>query len=130
MARAARGFEVRDMTKLTVAEGKAALVRRNGEAGTPARRAITLFERPDFDVRLYAPVGADYPQTPHLRDELYVIASGSGSFTSAGQKTSCNEGDLFFVPAGGEHGFSDLSDDFSTWVIFIGPPPGRVKIAG
>jgi hypothetical protein len=111
------------MIKLTVADGFTALNRRNEQDGTPARRAIMLFERADFDVRLYAPTGADYPQNPHARDELYVIASGSGKFTSADETETCREGDVFFVPAGGEHGFSDLSADFSTWVIFFGPTP-------
>ena len=111
------------MIKLTVAEGLAALNRRNEQDHTPGRRAVGLFERPDFDVRLYAPIGADHPQRPHVRDELYVIANGSGRFTSADETETCCEGDVFFIPAGGEHGFSDLSADFSTWVIFLGPPP-------
>ena len=72
------------MIKLTVAEGLAALDRRNQQEGTPGRRAVGLIERPDFDVRLYAPIGADYPQTPHVRDELYVIASGHAGFDLAG----------------------------------------------
>jgi mannose-6-phosphate isomerase-like protein (cupin superfamily) len=109
--------------KLSVAEGLATLNRRNEQDHTPGRRAVTLFERPDFDVRLYAPIGSDYPQTPHVRDELYVIACGTGKFTSAGETETCGEGDVFFVPGGGEHGFSDLSDNFSTWVVFFGPPP-------
>jgi mannose-6-phosphate isomerase-like protein (cupin superfamily) len=75
-------------------------------------------------VLLYAPISGDYPQTPHIRDELYVIASGSGQFTAAGETEACAEGDVFFVPGGMDHGFSDLSADFSTWVIFIGPAPG------
>ena len=38
----------------------------------------------DFDVSLYKPEKID-PQTPHARDELYVIASGSGKFFCAGE---------------------------------------------
>jgi mannose-6-phosphate isomerase-like protein (cupin superfamily) len=113
------------MIKLTVAEGLAALDRRNQQEGTPGRRAVGLIERPDFDVRLYAPIGADYPQTPHVRDELYVIASGSGKFTLGDETETCAEGDMLFVAGGAEHGFSELSPDFSTWVIFLGPAPSR-----
>jgi oxalate decarboxylase/phosphoglucose isomerase-like protein (cupin superfamily) len=82
-----------------------------------------LFERGDVSVELYAPRGADI-QSPHTRDELYIIASGSGTFRRADRVCNFNAGDLLFVPAHVAHRFESFSDDFRTWVIFFGPEGG------
>jgi mannose-6-phosphate isomerase-like protein (cupin superfamily) len=83
-----------------------------------------LIEKETFDVSLYRPEKID-PQTPHARDELYVIASGSGKFFCAGETEAIATGDVLFVAAGVEHRFEDFTDDFATWVIFIGARPGK-----
>jgi mannose-6-phosphate isomerase-like protein (cupin superfamily) len=83
-----------------------------------------LIEKETFDVSLYKPEKID-PQTPHARDELYVIASGSGKFFCAGETESIGAGDVLFVAAGVEHRFENFTDDFSTWVIFFGNRPGK-----
>jgi mannose-6-phosphate isomerase-like protein (cupin superfamily) len=75
-------------------------------------------------VEYYAPVEAD-KQTPHLQDELYVIASGNSMFYRDGERTICKAGDVLFVPAGMEHRFENFSSDFATWVIFYGPSGGE-----
>ena len=77
-----------------------------------------------FDVGLYRPEGSD-PQGPHKRDEIYVVAAGTGAFLRGEERTDCKPGDLLFVPAGVEHRFEAFSADFSTWVVFFGPKPGR-----
>ncbi|CAB3800120.1 hypothetical protein LMG28138_04794 [Pararobbsia alpina] len=82
-----------------------------------------LFERGDVSVELYAPRGTD-TQSPHARDELYIVASGSGTFRRADQVCEFKSGDLLFVPAHVEHRFASFSDDFRTWVIFFGPEGG------
>ncbi|MFL9898260.1 cupin domain-containing protein [Paraburkholderia fungorum] len=82
-----------------------------------------LFERGDVSVELYAPRGSD-TQLPHTRDELYIVASGSGTFRRADQVCEFNSGDMLFVPAHVEHRFESFSDDFRTWVIFFGPENG------
>ena len=74
----------------------------------------------DVSVELYKPVGEDR-QTPHTRDELYIVATGSGLFTLEDEEFPFAEGDVIFVPAHAEHRFSSFSEDFSTWVIFFGP---------
>ena len=43
------------------------------------KRFITLFEHGSLQVEIYAPRGHD-PQQPHTRDEVYVVAHGSGVF--------------------------------------------------
>lgn len=84
----------------------------------------TLFEHGSLQVEIYRPILVDH-QTPHTRDEIYVIASGSGQFI-CGQKTQEFEvGEVLFVPAGVEHRFINFSDDFSTWVFFYGPEGGE-----
>ncbi len=74
----------------------------------------------EASVELYKPIGEDR-QSPHTKDELYVVASGSGMFTLENSEFAFDTGDVIFVPAHAEHRFSSFSDDFSTWVIFFGP---------
>ncbi|HSC17949.1 MAG TPA: cupin domain-containing protein [Rhizomicrobium sp.] len=71
-----------------------------------------------FDLGLYQPVDMD-SQTPHARDELYIVARGGGRFTCAGETKPFTPGDVFFVPAGTDHRFVEFSEDFATWVIFF-----------
>lgn len=99
------------MSKLSLAEGLAAL------GGDDFAR---LLERSDFDVGIYAPRHGD-PQAPHRRDEIYIIAQGTGEFILDGDTYGFTAGDVFFVPANTEHRFVKFSAGFSTWVIFLGP---------
>jgi len=101
------------MARLSIADSQATLA----AAGSDFARFL---ERPSCDVSLYKPVGVD-SQKPHLRDELYVIASGSGGFICEARTDAFGPGDIFFVPAGTDHRFVSFSADFSTWVIFLGP---------
>jgi len=84
----------------------------------------TLFEHGSLQVEIYKPEQVDY-QTPHLRDELYVIASGSGEFINGDEKHLFETGEVLFVPAGVEHRFINFTEDFSTWVFFYGPKGGE-----
>ncbi|WP_414475812.1 cupin domain-containing protein [Microvirga sp. M2] len=85
----------------------------------------TFFEQGDaITVELYAPVGTD-KQQPHERDELYVIASGHGTFSRGGEIVTFGPGDLLYVPAHVPHRFETFSDEFKTWVIFYGPKRTR-----
>lgn len=73
---------------------------------------------------LYAPRGRD-EQGPHQQDELYVVLTGSGTFSKAGMEMPFGPGDLIFVEAGLDHRFMDFSDDFTCWAIFWGPQGGE-----
>ena len=75
-------------------------------------------------IKLYAPRGND-PQTPHSRDEVYVVAEGSGEFVCGATRKSFQPHDVLFVAAGVEHRFEDFSDDFAVWVFFYGPEGGE-----
>lgn len=88
-------------------------------------RDVELFHHGTLTIELYAPRGID-PQTPHSRDEIYVIASGTGMFRHAQDKdVPFGPGDVFFVAAGVEHRFKDFSDDLAAWVFFYGPDGGE-----
>jgi mannose-6-phosphate isomerase-like protein (cupin superfamily) len=82
--------------------------------------AVAMARVRGAEIEYYAPVSVDL-QRPHARDEIYIIASGSGTFTAADESVSFATGDVLFVPARVEHRFSGFSDDFATWVIFYGP---------
>ena len=90
----------------------------------PGRLSARIFTSGMLEIRWYAPHGVD-PQTPHARDEAYVIVSGEGYFRCDGTLTPCRTGDFLFVPAHSEHRFEDFSEDFATWVIFYGPEGGE-----
>lgn len=88
------------------------------------RRFATLFQHGTLEVEIYAPRGSD-DQTPHTRDEVYVVVQGRGYFRYGGKVEPFGPGDLLFVPAGVEHRFEDFSDDLSVWVLFYGPEGGE-----
>src|SRR5450631_2824752 len=60
------------------------------------------------------------PQVPHQRDELYFVASGSGHYRVEETVTAVGPGDVLFCAAHVAHGFEDISEDFSVWVLFYG----------
>jgi mannose-6-phosphate isomerase-like protein (cupin superfamily) len=92
--------------------------------GPGGRRWEVAFERGSLAVELYAPRGSD-PQTPHPRDEIYVVVKGSGAFVNGDARMPFAEGDLLFVPAGQAHRFEDFTGDLQAWVIFYGPDGGE-----
>ena len=87
-------------------------------------RFVTLFSHGTLQAEVYAPRGHD-PQQPHDRDEVYVVARGTGTFMCAGHRAAFGPGDLLFVPAGVEHRFEDFTDDLAVWVLFYGPVGGE-----
>ncbi len=95
---------------------------------TPAR-SVALFEHGSLQVKLYVPRGSNGelidPQSPHARDELYVVARGSGVFFNGETRRKAEVGDLIFAPAGKAHRFEDFKEDFAVWVMFYGPEGGE-----
>jgi len=88
------------------------------------RRSAEIVRSGSLEVRWYAPRGTD-PQTPHDRDEVYVIAAGRAAFVRGKKRVAVGANDLLFVPAGMEHRFEEMSEDFATWVLFYGPAGGE-----
>ncbi|HEX3235469.1 MAG TPA: cupin domain-containing protein [Gemmatimonadales bacterium] len=92
--------------------------------GPVGERFVELFRHGTLAVELYAPRGTD-PQTPHTRDEVYVVIHGSGQFRNAGEQHPFGPGDVLFVPAGVTHRFEEFTDDLAVWVFFYGPEGGE-----
>jgi mannose-6-phosphate isomerase-like protein (cupin superfamily) len=74
----------------------------------------------NVSIEYYEPSKVDL-QTPHDRDELYIVVSGQGQFQIEGDEFTFSAGDLIYVPAFADHRFISFSNDFSVWVIFYGP---------
>ena len=83
-------------------------------------RSAEAFIDGDLEVR-FTPGPSRGPQVPHDRDELYIVAAGSGRFRVGDEVTAVGTGDLLFAAAHVAHGFEDFSDDFAVWIIFYGP---------
>src|SRR5262249_40426089 len=93
------------------------------------RRSAEVLVDGDLEIRLYAPKGRD-TQTPHDRDELYIVARGHGQFRVGDRVEPFASGALLYVAANEVHRFEDFSDDFAAWVVFYGqvknePSTGR-----
>ena len=88
------------------------------------KRFRRLFRHGSLEVEIYRPVGTD-PQSPHTRDEAYVVIQGTGTFAIEGNRVALSPGDFLFAPAQVPHRFEDFSDDFAVWVLFYGPEGGE-----
>ena len=128
------GPEVPAPAKLRVTTADARLTPNDVGRAT----ALTLAHG-TMELRWFAPKQAD-PQTPHDRDELYIIVSGTGTFMRAveshpfddtalpiegEERVPFGPGDALFVATGTVHRFEDFSDDFATWIVFYGPEGGE-----
>jgi mannose-6-phosphate isomerase-like protein (cupin superfamily) len=92
-----------------------------GEGGLPFAE---LLRHGTLSVEIFAPRGID-TQQPHSRDELYVVARGSGEFVYGSRRASIVTGDFLFVPARLQHRFENFTDDLTLWVVFYGPEGGE-----
>jgi mannose-6-phosphate isomerase-like protein (cupin superfamily) len=88
------------------------------------RRSAEILRHGSLELRWYAPRGED-PQTPHERDELYVVAGGRAAFVRGAERVQVGPHDVLFVPAGMPHRFEEMSADFATWVVFYGAKGGE-----
>lgn len=90
----------------------------------PGNLAVPIFSHGTLTVELYTPEGHD-PQTPHRRDEIYIVVRGSGQFYNGSERVPVEAGAFLFVPAGQVHRFEEFSTDFTAWVAFYGPDGGE-----
>jgi len=105
------------LERLTIENARKALKRREA-------LFEKVFQHGSLEVEYYKPEIQDY-QSPHTRDEIYVIASGSGIFVNGESREPYEVGEVLFVPAGVEHRFEEFTEDFATWVFFYGPEGGE-----
>ena len=104
--------------KFTIDEYLSQLPLQANEKWTGGVWDIETFEKKDVKLVFFAPRVAD-KQTYHDEDEFYFIARGSGEIVVDGDRTKCEVGDAFYVPAMIEHRFENFSDDFATWAVFF-----------
>jgi len=93
--------------------------------GPAGDQYAVVLEHGTLEVGLYAPRGID-DQTPHTRDEVYVVMRGTGWFRNGLDRIRFGAGDVLFVPARQEHRFEEFTDDLAVWVFFYGPPGGEI----
>ena len=86
--------------------------------------AVPIFSHGSLEVEIYQPQGQDL-QEPHLRDECYLVARGTGVFFDGEQRHPVEPGSFLFVAAGRPHRFEDFSSDLAVWVLFYGPEGGE-----
>lgn len=86
--------------------------------------AVPVFAHGSLEVEMYQPQGVD-PQTPHDRDEVYLVARGTSLFFDGERRYRIEAGSFVFVAAGRPHRFEEFSADFACWVLFYGPRGGE-----
>lgn len=94
--------------------------------GSRGERFVELLRYGTLNVELYAPRDVD-PQTPHDRDEVYMVVEGRGDFVCGDMRRVFGPGDLLLVPAGVVHRFENFSNDLVVWVLFYGPVGGELS---
>jgi mannose-6-phosphate isomerase-like protein (cupin superfamily) len=97
-------------TRVTVAEAAAL-------PNPPGRLSAQALNTPDLEVRWYKPPNPD-PQTPHDRDEIYVVIAGSGEFVREATRVRFGAGDVLFAAKGEIHRFENHTPDTALWVVF------------
>ena len=119
--------------RLTPDEGRRSAVLHGHLSGLVAMHG-------SVELRWYAP-RADDLQTPHDRDEIYMVVSGTAVIMraehgapfaddqalsiAAEERVAVQPGDVVFIPAGTVHRFEAMSPDFGTWMLFYGPEGGE-----
>lgn len=111
-------MEFSSARQVTLSDAKKTVPTKDGKA------FARVFRHGSLDLEIYAPKSAD-PQKPHSRDELYIVASGTGWFSCEARRMPFSPGDALFAAAGEVHRFEDFSHDFAVWVMFYGPEGGE-----
>jgi quercetin dioxygenase-like cupin family protein len=76
-------------------------------------------EVPDLSCGTYSlPAGGTDPQSPHTEDEIYLVTRGTATLWTADGTAQLRVGDVAFVPAGEEHRFVEIVEDFAVVVVF------------
>jgi mannose-6-phosphate isomerase-like protein (cupin superfamily) len=107
-------------SRVTIAEALAQLPGPDGE------NFVSVFEHGSLVVEILAPPST-VPLPPHTRDEVYIVAQGTGELLNGETRVSISPGDFLFVPAGVEHHFENFTDDLIIWIIFYGPEGGEAN---
>ena len=73
----------------------------------------------DLSVGTYSvPGGGSDGQSPHSEDEIYVVTQGRARLVAGDEAADVVPGSVVYVPAGEEHRFVDIAEDFAVLVLF------------
>lgn len=97
-------------TRVSVADGDALPL----PAGRLSKQVLNTA---GLEARWYRPPNPD-PQTPHDRDEVYVVVAGQGEFVREAVRVKFAPGDLLFAAKGEAHRLENHSADTAVWVVF------------
>lgn len=73
--------------------------------------------------------GATDGQSPHDRDEVYLVVAGHAKFTADGTTRDVGPGDAVFVAARTAHAFREIRDDLDLLVVFAAARPATGGMA-
>ena len=62
--------------------------------------------------------GAQDPQQPHERDELYHVVRGRAMIRIDDERSAVGPGSVIYVRAGVPHRFEEIEEDLSVLVVF------------
>lgn len=86
---------------------------------TTSQHWVEHLRVPHLSVGTYSlPAGGTDPQQPHTEDEIYVCTTGHATLWTPMASVPMRPGDVAFVPAGEEHRFIDITEDFTVLVVF------------
>jgi len=114
--------------KITIQEALARLPAAATAHYPEGAPSLTMLAHGSMLLKVFAPStnrGGIDRQLPHDQDELYLVHRGNATMVIGAQSFPAAPGDAFFVPAGAQHRFDDVSSDFVTWVVFYGPQGGE-----
>lgn len=97
-------------TRVTTAQGDALPV-------PDGRLSKQVLNTSGLEARWYRPPNPD-PQSPHDRDEVYVVVTGQGEFVRGTVRVGFSTGDLLFAAKGESHCFVNHTPDTAVWAIF------------
>jgi quercetin dioxygenase-like cupin family protein len=106
------------------------LISGAGAFTSPAGDAhwVEQFRVADLSVGTYSiRAGGTDDQSPHTEDEIYAITVGRATLASDGERVQVGPGSVIYVPAGEEHRFTDITEDFAALVFFAPAEEARAS---
>lgn len=89
---------------------------------------VEHFSVPALSVGTYCiPAGGVDTQTPHLQDEIYVVASGRATLVTDDARTPVSAGSVLYVEANAAHQFVDITHNLCVLVVFAPAYSGPTK---
>jgi mannose-6-phosphate isomerase-like protein (cupin superfamily) len=93
--------------------------RYSAPEGAENNHWVEHLSEPDLSIGTYSvPAGGSDDQSPHTEDEIYVVTRGHARLVAGAEVADVTPGSVVYVPAGEEHRFVDIAEDFAVLVLF------------